>query len=545
MPDKKTLDYYVAELRRVEQSRQADTEKKVKKIYRELKKDLNAFLANEYADYSNDKGELSVALLQEKARYAKFLQEVDQHLNSITPNVSKTIRATVEGTYKAAYTGMIDAVKQCANNTELNNKLQGLSLRPEVMKRAVENPISGLTLPDTLEKHRKEVIYDIKQQINIGLMTGERYDTMAKSVNKVLSGDNGTGGSYGKAMNIVRTEVHRVQESGFNDCAEDISDSLTDSGLIYTKTWRTMQDERVRPQHRIHTSKGWKTKISGKANHQKMEGVTVKVGDKFELEHGVFAECPGSSGTARNDCRCRCFLEYELMTVEEYAEATNKSVAEVKKELGIVDKPKEAKYEETKANNTENDVANNAGSGIMELKENAGATPDFIYKKMSREERKAVIERGQNEPLPTFSYDTEINKFPSMAKNIEKEKDCYDVVSHGNPNSIEFFKQDTTEGERNIDAYTLSAILKGRKDYREFLAAYKSKDDKPCIRLLACNTGNTDDSGDCFAQLLANELGIIVKAPTELLFVNSDYSYYVGSEKTIRDGRFEVFYPRR
>jgi hypothetical protein len=79
-----------------------------------------------------------------------------------------------------------------------------------------------------------------------------------------------------------------------------------------------MKDERVRAQHRIHTSKGWKTKISGKANHQKMEGVTVKVGDKFELEHGVFAECPGTSGTARNDCRCRCFLEYELMTVEEF-----------------------------------------------------------------------------------------------------------------------------------------------------------------------------------------------------------------------------------
>ena len=338
MPDKKTLSYYTAELRRIEESRQADTEKEIKKIYKELLKDLNGFLGNEYASYSDDNGVLSVAVLQEKARYAKFLQEVDQHLNSITPKVSKTIRSTVEDTYKAVYTGTVDAVTKSVDNEEFKKNLKGLSLKPEVMKRAVENPISGLTLPDTLEKHRKEVIYNIKQQINIGLMTGERYDTMAKNVKKAISGDDGRGGSYGKAMNIVRTEVHRVQESGMMDCAEDISPSLEGSGLVYTATWRNMGDLNVRPSYRVHTSKGWKTVIrKTKANHQKMEGQTIRVGDKFDLGNGVFAKCPGSSGTPENDCRCRCIVEYELMTVEEFAKATGKTVEEVKKELDIID----------------------------------------------------------------------------------------------------------------------------------------------------------------------------------------------------------------
>ena len=168
MTDKKTLDYYVSELRRVEESRQGNTEKEVKKIYKELLKDLNGFLGNEYAAYSDSDGILSVAILQEKARYAKFLQEVDEHLNGITPKVSKTIKATVQDTYNAVYTGMVDAVTKSIDNTELVKNLKGLSLRPEVMKRAVENPISGLTLPDTLEKHRKETLYAIKQQLNIG-----------------------------------------------------------------------------------------------------------------------------------------------------------------------------------------------------------------------------------------------------------------------------------------------------------------------------------------------------------------------------------------
>lgn len=62
------------------------------------------------------------------------------------------------------------------------------------------------------------------------------------------------------------------------------------------------------------------------ANHQKMEGVIIQVGDKFQLEPNVYAECPSTSGTARNDCRCRCFLEYTLMSVEKFEELTAKSV---------------------------------------------------------------------------------------------------------------------------------------------------------------------------------------------------------------------------
>lgn len=368
MADKKTLDYYVAELRRIEQSRQEGTEKEVKKIYKELIKDLNSFLGNEYASYSNGDGVLSVAVLQEKARYAKFLQEVDQHLNGITPKISKTIRSTVENTYKSVYTGMIDAVQKSADNKELNEKLKGLSLKPEVMNRAINNPVSGLTLPDTLEKHRKEIIYNIKQQINIGLMTGERYDTMAKNVNKVISGDNGTGGLYGKAMNIVRTETHRVQESGFNDCAEEISKGLEGSGLIYTATWRTMKDKRVRPQVRVHTSKGWKTLIRGNANHQEMEGVTIKVGDKFKLESGVYTKCPGSSGTARNDCNCRCFLEYKMMTLEEF-KAKGGKLNEERGKLGLQEVESDDIIKEEKVIIQELEKLKNSGMSETEYSE--------------------------------------------------------------------------------------------------------------------------------------------------------------------------------
>ena len=315
-----SLNDLLHEIRRIEQSREVLTEKKIRKIYKQLLKELNHFLADEYLKYSKD-GILTVAMLQEKSRYAKFLEEIESHVNNLTPEIVALIKNTVEDTYTACYKGMSESVLKAKDTKSALNYLKDLSIRPEVMKRAIEKPVSGLTLPDILEKNRKEVIYDIKQQVNIGLMNGDRYETTAKKVAERLDI------SYGKATNIVRTETHRVTESGFMDCAKDISDSLDGSGLVYTAAWRTMKDERVRPQHRYRTKSGWKTSISRNgANHQKMEGVIIQVGDKFQLEPNVYAECPSTSGTARNDCRCRCFLEYTLMSVEKFEELTGKSV---------------------------------------------------------------------------------------------------------------------------------------------------------------------------------------------------------------------------
>ena len=62
----------------------------------------------------------------------------------------------------------------------------------------------GLTLKDTLEKHRKDIIYAIKRDIGVGLSNGDRYTTMARRISKNLDGD------YKKSIRIVRTEAHRV-----------------------------------------------------------------------------------------------------------------------------------------------------------------------------------------------------------------------------------------------------------------------------------------------------------------------------------------------
>lgn len=169
-----------------------------------------------------------------------------------------------------------------------------------------------------------------------------------------------------------------------------------------------------------------------------------------------------------------------------------------------------------KSTDTQNDLTSSQNSGNIEER------PYEIKK--SREKRLEIINRGVAEEYPVFSYDTEKNKFPSYSRNIPKEKGFYDVTTHGADTFVDFF------GE-NIDAYTLANIIRNRKDY------VKGTN----IRLLSCSTGSTENTGNCFAQLLANELGICVKAPTKKIYVFENGNFIVGKRN---NGEMKLFYPR-
>ena len=317
---KNSLNDLLYDVKRIAKHREKLSEEKITAIYQTLSKDLKAFLADDYIKYADEEGRLFVSNLDAQNEKAKFLQEIAKNVDSISPQVRKEILEYADATYTKSYEGMIGALKKADEAGTLAEVGADLSVNPNVLKQAVNNNISKLTLPAVMEKHRAEIVYQIQQELNIGLMKGDRYETMTKRIQERI------GVSEGKAKNIVRTETHRNVESGFMDCAENIGDKIDGSDLIYAATWRTMQDERVRPQIRRKTKSGWKTSYSKNgANHVKMEGVTVKVGELFNLGGGVKAKAPSQSGDAKNDCQCRCYLEYNLMTIEEFEKATGKA----------------------------------------------------------------------------------------------------------------------------------------------------------------------------------------------------------------------------
>lgn len=198
---------------------------------------------------------------------------------------------------------------------------------------------------------------------------------------------------------------------------------------------------------------------------------------------------------------------------------------------------------EQKAQNAEKALAKSGESGIIKEKVDVESNRSkYLYNSLSREERKEIIAKGQSTDKPVFSYDTRNNKAMSYLQKVPHEEGMYDICAHGSPNSIEFFKQDYPSDDKRarIDAYTLSCIVKGRKDYQDFLIECKKKGLTPGIRLFSCSTGREVNGNKCFAELLAEELGVIVHAPTKKLYVYSNGNYYVGRK---RDGRIKVFNP--
>lgn len=316
-----TLDKLLIQVRRIAEHRQLGAEKQIRAAYKRTLSDLKKFIGYEFAQYAED-GKLTYDILAKKQNMARFLEEVQQNIDGLSPEMQTEISECVSDIYKLSYEGMTNAALKTAPNAAAD-ALQGLSfVQPTQVISGVNNElINKITLKDVLEKNRRNVIYDLKQAVTIGITNGETVDMMSRRVSGVLDGD------YKKAVRVVRTEAHRVREMGLSDSARNFDEELqkTDTGLRMVKIWRTMKDDRVRPNRRYKTKKGWRTTPGSGANHQKMEGQTVLATDMFELTDGHKTVSPGQSGIAAQDINCRCFVQYKLVDNTEFVKLSSKN----------------------------------------------------------------------------------------------------------------------------------------------------------------------------------------------------------------------------
>lgn len=103
----------------------------------------------------------------------------------------------------------------------------------------------------------------------------------------------------------------------------------------------------------------------------------------------------------------------------------------------------------------------------------------------------------------------------------------YIVAAHGSPKTVELL------GKRS-DHKVLADIIEARKDY----------DPAKTVRLYSCSTGKVDESGDCFAQRLADRLGTPVIAPTDTIWLYPDGTVEIGARMGDNDGSWVTFEPR-
>lgn len=300
----------LAELRSKSLRDEKKSEAKIRKTYKSIMKDLQGFLGEEYAKLSQE-GKLTYSMLQQKGEYARFLEEVTKRLDGVTPEIANEITRLVKETYELNYRGMVDSISKANDIKGLEDNLKSVKATiPTTVKATVNNPVDKITLKDTLEYNRAGITYNIRKQISIGLVNGDRYEEMAKRISSSLDSD------YSKSIRIARTEAHKVREQGLCDSAVDCSNAIEkgDSGLVMAKIWRTGQDGRVRDTHAA------------------MEGVTILTDEEFELPSGATTLTPGDSGVASEDVNCRCYCSYKLMTIEEFEKASGKTYEKRKKQ---------------------------------------------------------------------------------------------------------------------------------------------------------------------------------------------------------------------
>lgn len=301
------LEKYLVQVRRIAEHREKGANRKIQKMYREIADDLYGFLGKCYANYAVDDS-LTFEILRSKGQYARFLEEIQHRIDGVYPQLNSAVEDMIELTYKACWQGMCDGVAKSRKIEDLHKIFKGArAITPEQIKAAVQNPIPRLRLKPVLERNRRQIIYNIRREIGIGLSNGDRMSTMARRISKCVDGD------YKKSMLIARTEAHRVREAGFDDSAAHLDKVMQDSGSEYrmVKIWRNMADGAVRK--------------TDKANHVDMEGQTVLADEDFTLvQSGGKAKCPGNSGIAAEDCNCRCFAQRDIMSDAEFYAATGR-----------------------------------------------------------------------------------------------------------------------------------------------------------------------------------------------------------------------------
>lgn len=252
------------------------TQAEVVRNYKASLKTIKKQMVDLYESYEKN-GVLTFAEMAKYNRIDGMWTGINKELNLLTgKNATITKRLSAEVFQESYYrTGFMFEEATRAN-------LSFSVLNPKVIQASVENPISGLTLNETLQKNRVNIIRDVKQTVTQGLITGSSYKDMATRLTKTFEGD------VVKANRVVRTEAHRNKEAG-SLAAGKHAKKL---GVKFTVTWISTLDERTREQH---------GQMDGQVAADKSDGSW-----EFTYPDGLKTQAPGMSGYGHQDINCRC-----------------------------------------------------------------------------------------------------------------------------------------------------------------------------------------------------------------------------------------------
>lgn len=144
----------------------------------------------------------------------------------------------------------------------------------------------------------------------------------------------------------------------------------------------------------------------------------------------------------------------------------------------------------------------------------------------ARDNLQSIVRRSTIKLENGFACFPENDPLSRYVQNVKPLKTYFDVAMHGSPTAVGF---GTTEA--NMSPRLLASIIRHSDGWNG-----------QKIRLLSCSTGKQEGDDYCFAEELANALGVEVKAPNGVLYISKGGTLKVGFSG---DGKFSAFAPNQ
>ena len=164
------------------------------------------------------------------------------------------------------------------------------------------------------------------------------------------------------------------------------------------------------------------------------------------------------------------------------------------------------------------DAATEAGKSASETSEQYAADARDAYEKITKRST-TKIQNG----FACFPDGDPLNENVKMVVPLENH---FDVAMHGTPTAVGFGTSETNMSPRFLANYILHS------------EEYNGQN----IRLLSCSTGKITDGEYCFAEELANILGVDVYAPNDTLYIFPSGRFSIGDDGS---GSFVLFKPNQ
>lgn len=356
-----------------------------------------------------------------------------------------------------------------------------------VQRLAVEQPdLMPYYPPKRALKRGIDLAWGKKQitaSVTSSILQGKSIKGMADDLQKRITTMN-----RDSAIRTARTAVTGAQNAGRMDSYA----AAEKMGIKLKKEWRATPDGRTRHSHAM------------------LDGEKVDQDKKFSNGCRFPGDPQGPPWEVYN---CRCTLVAAVDGVD-----TSDAMRRVRNpETGKNEVIPDMTYREWANWKSAAAQAKNAADDAEALQ---------FFHADARDDLQSIVKKRTMKLENGFACFPDNDPLQEYVQKVKPLKTFFDVAMHGAPNAVGFGTAET-----NMSPRLLASVIRHSDGWNG-----------QKIRLLSCSTGKQVGDDYCFAEELANALGVEVKAPNDTLFISPSGNMYVGEDK---DGRMVSYLPNQ